>query len=90
MKNKINDEEYIRVKNIVDLVVTDFNNSGKSVNKSREEFVCELVDELLINIETDEFSTIELYILVLKNLESLETIDIDFVVEHLPMIKKAQ
>ena len=70
-----------RIKQIVKLAVHDFHNHGYSINQSDEELISWLCDEMLKHQGIEDLSTIEITLMVLEKLKSLDIVDLEFIHE---------
>jgi hypothetical protein len=68
-----------RIKQVVELTVEDFFNYGYSTDESKKSLVNWLVNDLLLIKQIEEHNTIELSLMVLKKLNSLDVVDLEFI-----------
>lgn len=70
-----------RVKKIVSLTMEDFYNNGYSIKESTKEAIKWLSSDLLLLEDIEEFTTIEISLLTLEKLNSLDLVNLSFIIE---------
>ncbi|RYA24277.1 hypothetical protein CRU96_03250 [Malaciobacter halophilus] len=68
-----------RIKNIVSLTVDDFFNNGRSTKESEETLIKWLSDDLMQIKDIEDLSVVEISLLVLQKINSLDIIDLEFI-----------
>ena len=70
-----------RVKKIVSLTMEDFYNSLRNTSESTEILIEWLSSDLLLLEDIEEFTTIEISLLTLKKLDSLDLVNLEMIIE---------
>ncbi len=70
-----------RVKKIVSLTMEDFYSHGYSIKESTKETIKWLSDDLMNIDDIENLSTIEISLLTLKKLNSLDLVNLSFIIE---------
>ena len=70
-----------RVKKIVSLTMEDFYNNEYSIKESTKETIKWLSSDLLLLEDIEEFTTIEISLLTLEKLNSLDLVNLSFIIE---------
>ena len=68
-----------RIKDIVSLTIDDFFNNGRSTEESEETLIKWLAANLLQIEDIEDLNTIEISLLVLQKLNSLDIVDLEFI-----------
>lgn len=68
-----------RIKNIVSLTIDDFFNNGRSTKESEETLIKWLSDDLMQIEDIEDLSVVEISLLVLQKINSLDIIDLEFI-----------
>lgn len=72
-----------RVKKIVSLTMEDFYNSCRTTNTSTKELIQWLSSDLLLLEDIEEFTTIQISLLTLEKLKSLDLVDLSMIIEKI-------
>ena len=70
-----------RIEAIISHTMEDFNNSGHFIKEPRETSIKWLTDDLMSIDNVEDLSTIEISLLTLKRLNSLDLVNLEMIIE---------
>jgi hypothetical protein len=78
-----------RIKAIVTHTIEDFNNSGSYFKESNKKIIKWLASDLMNLKDIEELSTIEISLLILQKLDSLDLVNLEMITETITNSKKS-